>query len=55
MTAFIARIQPDWLRQLIWIVYFPFVYLDLWMHFGSSPRLQELTTAAFRLGWKGLR
>lgn len=54
MTAFIARLRPDWLRQLIWIVYFPVVYLDLWLHFRRSPRLVDLTNAAFRLGWKGL-
>jgi hypothetical protein len=55
MTARIARIQPDWLRQIIWIVYFPAVYLDLWLHFRTSTRLTDLTTAAFRLGWRGLK
>jgi hypothetical protein len=55
MTAYIARLQPDWLRQLIWIVYFPFVYLDLWIEFRTSPRLRELTNTAFLLGWKGLK
>jgi len=55
MTAYLARLKPDWLRQLIWIAYFPAVYLDLWIEFRRSPRLRELTTAAFLLGWRGLK
>lgn len=55
MTAYIARIKPDWLRQLIWIFYFyPFVYLDLWWNFRKSMSLDNMIRAAWDLGWHGI-
>lgn len=54
MTAFISRL-PDGLRHLVWLVWFPFVYLDLWFKFRDSRNFDSLVWVCWDLGWRGMK
>ena len=56
MTAAISRIKTDWLRKLIWLLWYPwFVYLPLWWRFRYSKNYVSLQIICWDLGWNGVK
>lgn len=56
MTKYITRLKINWLRQLIWLFYYPlFVFVPLWWSFRNSPRFEVLQAICWDLGWNGIK
>ena len=55
MTAYIARIKPDNLRKLVWLMWFPVgVFPDICWKFYGKPDFSTVVWTCWDLGWNGL-
>lgn len=56
VTAYISRIKTDWLRQIIWLLWYPaFVWIPLWWRFRYSKNYVSLQVICWDLGWNGVK
>lgn len=54
MTAFIAHIKIALIRRALWLVWFPFLYIDLCFNLYSSSQFNDLVWTCWDLGWNGV-
>lgn len=53
MTKYISKIKINFIRQFIWLAYFPLLYLVLWFKFSNNQNFFDLVWATWDTGWDG--
>lgn len=54
ITAPLSRIKINLIRQPLWLIWYPILFVHLTLDHVKSPNYKKIIWVTWRMGWKGI-